>query len=41
MTNELPLGYYVKRLLAIAYMLGDERYHLDRFVRLGATATAD
>ncbi|MGE8681053.1 MAG: acyl-CoA dehydrogenase family protein, partial [Achromobacter marplatensis] len=31
MTDELPVGHYVKRLLAIEYSLGDTRYHLNRY----------
>lgn len=37
MTDELPVGHYVKRLLAIEHTLGDARYHLNRYQRL-ATA---
>ncbi|WP_242702728.1 MULTISPECIES: acyl-CoA dehydrogenase family protein [Achromobacter] len=37
MTDELPAGHYVKRLLAIEYTLGDTRHHLNRYQRL-ATA---
>nr|WP_258128612.1 acyl-CoA dehydrogenase family protein [Achromobacter anxifer] len=37
MTDELPVGHYVKRLLAIEYTLGDTRHHLNRYQRL-ATA---
>lgn len=34
MTDELPVGHYVKRLLAIEYTLGDTRHHLNRYQRL-------
>jgi len=34
MTDELPLGQYVKRLMVIAQTLGDEQYHLQQFVHL-------
>lgn len=37
MTDELPVGHYVKRLLAIEHTLGDARHHLNRYQRL-ATA---
>jgi len=37
MTDELTVGHYVKRLLAIEYTLGDTRHHLNRYQRL-ATA---
>lgn len=40
MTDELPLGHYVKRLLAIEHTLGDERHHLARYVQLGAAVGA-
>ncbi|MGY6271307.1 acyl-CoA dehydrogenase family protein [Achromobacter denitrificans] len=36
MTDELPVGHYVKRLLAIEHTLGDARYHLNRYQRLAA-----
>lgn len=34
MTDELPVGRWVKRLLAIEHTLGDQRYHLTRLARL-------
>lgn len=34
MTDELAVGHYVKRLLAIEYTLGDTRHHLNRYQRL-------
>jgi acyl-CoA dehydrogenase len=37
MTDELPVGHYVKRLLAIEHTLGDTRHHFNRYQRL-ATA---
>nr|WP_255352931.1 acyl-CoA dehydrogenase family protein [Achromobacter sp. RTa] len=36
MTDELPVGHYVKRLLAIEHTLGDTRHHLNRYQRLAA-----
>lgn len=38
MTDELSVGHYVKRLLAIEYTLGNTRHHLNRFQRLASTA---
>ncbi len=43
MTDELPVGRCVKRLLAIAHSWGDARHHLDRLVdlmRASPTTTA-
>jgi len=37
MTDELPVGHYVKRLLAIEHTLGDARHHLARFATLSQT----
>jgi alkylation response protein AidB-like acyl-CoA dehydrogenase len=37
MTDELPVGRYVKRLLAIEHSLGDTRHHLARFAALTQT----
>ncbi|MFT5484828.1 MAG: alkylation response protein AidB-like acyl-CoA dehydrogenase [Halieaceae bacterium] len=34
MTDELPVGHYVKRLLMINTLFGDRDYHLQRFVEL-------
>ncbi len=34
MTDELHLGHYVKRLMAIDFLLGDSAYHLQRFAGL-------
>lgn len=36
MTWELPLSHYAKRLVMIGHQLGDEDYHLDRFIALAA-----
>jgi len=36
MTWEYPLGHYAKRLTMIDHELGDEDFHLARFIRLGA-----
>jgi len=36
MTWELPLPHYAKRLVMIDHQLGDEDYHLARFIALGA-----
>jgi alkylation response protein AidB-like acyl-CoA dehydrogenase len=36
MTDELPIGLYVKRLIAIEHTLGDARHHLLRYTRLAA-----
>jgi len=35
MTWELPLSHFAKRLILIGHQLGDEDYHLKRFVDLG------
>jgi alkylation response protein AidB-like acyl-CoA dehydrogenase len=35
MTWELPLSHYAKRLIMIGHQLGDEDYHLGRFMALG------
>jgi alkylation response protein AidB-like acyl-CoA dehydrogenase len=35
MTWELPLAHYAKRLVMIDHLLGDEDYHLARYVALG------
>ena len=37
MTWELPLAHYAKRLLMIDHELGDEGYHLERYIELGRT----
>lgn len=34
MTWELPLSHYAKRLIMIGHQLGDEDYHLDRYMEL-------
>ena len=34
MTAELPLSHYAKRVIMIDHQLGDEDYHLDRYVEL-------
>lgn len=34
MTNDLPIGHYLKRLTTIGVMLGDSAYHVRRFGRL-------
>ncbi|MFD4838690.1 acyl-CoA dehydrogenase family protein [Achromobacter sp. NPDC058515] len=34
MTDELSVGHYVKRLLAIEYTLGDTRHHINRYRQL-------
>lgn len=39
MTDELPVGRCVKRLLAIEHAFGDERFHLGRIARRLAAAT--
>jgi alkylation response protein AidB-like acyl-CoA dehydrogenase len=39
MTWELPLSHYAKRLVMIDHQLGDEDYHLMRYVELGGVAT--
>ncbi len=38
MTWELPLPHYAKRLIMIGHQLGDEDYHLERFVQLAQAA---
>ncbi|WP_159915886.1 acyl-CoA dehydrogenase family protein [Pantoea sp. 18069] len=38
MTDELPLGHHVKRLIAIEHTLGDARHHLARYARLADPA---
>lgn len=38
MTWELPLGHYAKRLVMIDHQLGDEDYHLERYIALGRAA---
>ena len=35
MTWELPLAHYAKRLVMIDHQLGDEDYHLERYIALG------
>jgi alkylation response protein AidB-like acyl-CoA dehydrogenase len=35
MTWELALSHYAKRLIMIGHQLGDEDYHLERFIALG------
>jgi alkylation response protein AidB-like acyl-CoA dehydrogenase len=37
MTWELPLAHYAKRLVMIDHELGDEGYHLERYIELGRT----
>lgn len=37
MAWELPLGHYAKRLVMIDHELGDEDYHLGRYISLGKT----
>ena len=39
MTWELPVSHYVKRLTMIGHQLGDEDYHLARFIALGNAAS--
>ena len=41
MTWELPLPHYAKRLTMIDHQLGDEDYHLVRYIRLGEAAGAE
>lgn len=36
MTWELPLSHYAKRLVMIDHQLGDEDYHLQRYIDLGS-----
>lgn len=38
MTWELPLSHFAKRLIMIGHQLGDEDYHLDRYIQLRRTA---
>ncbi|MCB1367523.1 MAG: acyl-CoA dehydrogenase family protein [Rhodobacteraceae bacterium] len=38
MTWEYPLGHFVKRLSMIGHELGDEEYHLARYIALGRSA---
>jgi alkylation response protein AidB-like acyl-CoA dehydrogenase len=40
MTWELPLAHYAKRLVMIDHQLGDEDYHLQRFIALGKQLAA-
>lgn len=40
MTWELPLAHYAKRLVMIDHQLGDEDFHLQRYIDLGRTANA-
>ena len=40
MTWELPLPHYAKRLVMIDHQLGDEDYHLQRYIALGKPVTA-
>ena len=40
MTWELPLSHYAKRLVAIDHQLGDEDYHLERYIALGRAGQA-
>ncbi len=40
MTWELPLSHYAKRLLMIGHQLGDEDYHLERFMAFSAAETS-
>ena len=37
MTWELPLPHYAKRLTMIGHQLGDEDYHLERYIQLSRT----
>lgn len=38
MTWELPLAHYAKRLVIIDHQLGDEDFHLERYIALGREA---
>lgn len=38
MTWELPLSHYAKRLVMIDHQLGDEDFHLERYIALGKEA---
>ncbi len=40
MTWELPLAHYAKRLVMIGHQLGDEDFHLARFIALGRDPAA-
>lgn len=40
MTWELPLAHYAKRLVMIDHQLGDEDFHLQRYIDLGREAQA-
>ncbi len=40
MTDELGVGHHFKRLMLLATLYGDERYHLDRYCRLSAALAA-
>jgi alkylation response protein AidB-like acyl-CoA dehydrogenase len=40
MTWELPLSHYAKRLVMIDHQLGDEDFHLERYIALGKAAGA-
>ena len=40
MTWELPLAHYAKRLVMIDHQLGDEDFHLSRFIELGKRISA-
>jgi len=39
MTWEYPLGHYAKRLVMIGHEMGDEEYHLTRYIALGREVT--
>jgi hypothetical protein len=41
MTWELSLSHFAKRLIMIDHQLGDEDYHLARFIDLGSTSRVD
>lgn len=41
MTNEMPVGYYVKRLMIINTLFGDADYHQQRFIALTNAAASD
>lgn len=40
MTDELGVGHYFKRLMLLATLYGDERYHLNRYVALSDALAA-
>ncbi|PCK23039.1 acyl-CoA dehydrogenase family protein [Rhodococcus qingshengii] len=40
MTDELPLSHYATRLISIDHQLGDEDFHLQRYIELGQEITA-